>query len=1028
VDTLEADRRPNLVPEEARRILEERFGLGGSLSPLPSYRDQNFRVDGEAGPVGVLKIVHPAEDPDFLDLEREALERLGARCPEHRFPRVRPALDGRTRLPIESDGRTLWVRLLDWVPGIPLAVATPKTTDLDARVGALMGAVDRSLDGLDAPAAHRVLRWDLRRAPQVIDTHAASVSSEGRRDLIARLAQASATRLAPYRDRLRLGLVHNDANDHNLLVTDVRGRPEGAADRRVEGLIDFGDLVHSWIAAEPAIAATYAMLGRPDALRAAAAVVGGYHGVHALTEDELAALPSLIVQRLLVSVCVSAAEGGADPENAYLTVSEAPAWAMLETLDRTSLDFFSYLLRAACGLEPYPGASKLNRTLTRLRAGAAPVLHPDPRSCETLTFDLSVGSLELGSDADALDMAAFDRRVSERLGQADAAVGLGRYDEPRRWYDGPAYEVAGDDSERRTIHLGIDLFAPPGTPVCAPLEGVVHAVAHNDQPLDYGPTLILEHAAGAEDPPFYTLYGHLDPAVLDERTPGEEVRAGQVVAALGGIDDNGGWPPHLHFQIVADLLDREGEFPGVAPPGERSVWLALSPDPNRLLGIPGLESAPRGSSAERILDERERRLGPSLSVSYREPLKIVRGRGTYLFDDVGRRFLDCVNNVAHVGHSHPRVVAAGAAQMGVLNTNTRYLHDNLVRYATRLAATLPDPLEVCFFVCSGSEANELALRLARTHTDATDVLVVDGAYHGNTTSLVDLSPYKFDGPGGRGAPEHVHTVVMPDPYRGPHRDGEPNLGRRYAESVTGGLHRIAERGRRPAAFFCESILSCGGQIVLPEGYLPAAVSAVREAGGLYVADEVQVGFGRVGTDFWAFVSQGVVPDIVTMGKPIGNGHPLGAVVTTREIAASFANGMEYFNTFGGNPVSCAIGLAVLDVIADEDLQAAALDVGHRFKRGLEAVGERHAVVGDVRGRGLFIGIELVTDRTARTPAPAHASHVVERMRQHGILLSTDGPEHNVIKIKPPLVFGAAEADRVVETLDRVLTEDALQPS
>jgi len=419
-----------------------------------------------------------------------------------------------------------------------------------------------------------------------------------------------------------------------------------------------------------------------------------------------------------------------------------------------------------------------------------------------------------------------------------------------------------------------------------------------------------------------------------------------------------------------------------------------------------------------LLTSRKKNLGPSLSVSYESPLHIVSGAREFLFDARGRRYLDCVNNVAHVGHSHPYVVRAGMNQAAILNTNTRYLHELLIEYSERLIALLPEPLSVVYLVNSGSEANELALRLARGHTNRTDVVVVDCAYHGNTSAMIDLSPYKFDGPGGRGRPAWVHKVPMPDVYRGNHR-GE-DAATQYAREVSRAATQIAQNG--VAAYFCESAVSCGGQIILPPGYLRDAYASVRNAGGVCVADEVQTGFGRAGTHFWMFETQDVVPDIVTLGKPIGNGHPLGAVVTSPEIAASFANGMEYFNTFGGNPVSCATGLAVLDVIRDEELQQNALEVGEYLKEQLCLLQNRNVLIGDVRGQGLFVGIELVRDRDTLEPAAREATQVIERMKDRGILLSTDGPLHNVIKIKPPLVFSAKDADVLVSGLDSVLRE------
>ena len=303
------------------------------------------------------------------------------------------------------------------------------------------------------------------------------------------------------------------------------------------------------------------------------------------------------------------------------------------------------------------------------------------------------------------------------------------------------------------------------------------------------------------------------------------------------------------------------------------------------------------------------------------------------------------------------------------------------------------------------------------------MIVVDAAYHGNTTSLIEISPYKFNGPGGMGAPPYVHKVPIPDVYRGEFKRENPHAGEKYARYVEESIQQIQQNQSNLAAFICESLAGCGGQIVLPENYLTEVYRYVRNVRGVCIADEVQVGFGRVGTHFWGFETQGVVPDIVTMGKPIGNGHPLAAVVTTPGIAASFNNGMEYFNTFGGNPVSCAIGLAVLDVISEEQLQANALRVGRRLMDGVRGLMEKHPLIGDVRGLGLFIGIELVLDRETLAPAKAQASYIANRMRERGILLSTDGPFHNVLKIKPPLVFTEENADFLVGRLDEILGED-----
>jgi 4-aminobutyrate aminotransferase-like enzyme len=639
-------------------------------------------------------------------------------------------------------------------------------------------------------------------------------------------------------------------------------------------------------------------------------------------------------------------------------------------------------------------------------------------------FDLSVSSLELSNFAQLSDTKSFTQKLFDRLRAAGVEIGVGRYNEARPFYTSDQFKMPGNDGPAwRTVHIGLDVFMQPGAAVFAPLAGIVHSFQNNNAPLDYGPTIILQHTVDDGETTFFTLYGHLSADSLDNLYEGMPVKQGARIGRIGDASINGGWPPHLHFQIITDLLDRRGEFPGVALPGQREVWLSLSPDPNLIARIPD-ELLPADEMREdQILALREKHLGKNLSLSYKKPLHIVRGWRQYLYDENGRAYLDAVNNVPHVGHCHPRVVAAGQAQMAVLNTNTRYLHENLARYAERLCAMLPEPLRVCFVVCSGSEANELALRLARAHTKSKETVVVDSGYHGNTTSLIEISSYKFDGPGGAGAPPHVHKVPMPDVYRGLYKKNDHHAGEKYAQPVAEAIRRIKQRGSKVSAFICESILSCGGQIVLPENYLKEVYRHVRDAGGVCIADEVQTGFGRAGSHFWAFETQGVVPDIVTLGKPIGNGHPLGAVVTTPEIAASFANGMEYFNTFGGNPVSCAIGLAVLDVIQEEKLQINALKVGAHLMDGLRQLMDKHPLIGDVRGLGLFIGVELVLNRETLEPAAEQASYIANRMKECGILLSTDGPLHNVLKIKPPLVFSEADADFLVATLDKILTED-----
>ncbi|MCG8688448.1 MAG: aminotransferase class III-fold pyridoxal phosphate-dependent enzyme [Desulfobacterales bacterium] len=426
----------------------------------------------------------------------------------------------------------------------------------------------------------------------------------------------------------------------------------------------------------------------------------------------------------------------------------------------------------------------------------------------------------------------------------------------------------------------------------------------------------------------------------------------------------------------------------------------------------------KGLVREILVEKRKNCIAPSLSLSYNRPIKMVKGQGQFLYDESGRPFLDLYNNVCHLGHCHPHVVEAGQKQMAQLNTNTRYLYDGLTDYARRLTATLPDELDTCFFVNSGSEANELALRIAKTVTAKEDVLVVENAYHGHTQAMIHISPYKFMGKGGKGKPEPwVHVVPVADGYRGKHKGKGSSTGKAYGDEVG----KIIEKTGRPvAAFITESLLSCGGQVIPPKDYFKTAFAHVRKNGGLCICDEVQTGFGRTGNHFWAFEGQDVVPDIVVLGKPMGNGHPMAAVVTTRTIADKFANGMEFFATFGGNPVSCAIGTAVLEVIEKDNLQSHAKAVGTHFLDALMPLKERHPLIGDIRGIGLFIGIELVRDRKTIEPATTEAGQIVNQLRDQGILTGTDGPFDNVIKIKPPIIITKDDADMFARTLDRIL--------
>ena len=733
------------------------FGISGVASELPGEVDTNFRIRSGDDSY-VLKISPESASASLLAARQFAMTRLAAAGVPYQFPHSPP--DGEAIVALPEGGSATMVT---WVPGVPFADAG-RPIELAQDIGLLAGTVVRVLEGFHHPALHRDSHWNLVAAPTVLRELGPHVSNPADRALVDDILDRLIVQI-PKLQQLPRQVIHGDINDLNVLV----------ADGEVVGLIDFGDMNHSWRIAEVAIAATYTMLDQDDPVGMAAEVVAGYSQVAAVSALEAELIYDLIRARLAVSACVSASR--ADQGNPHHMVSEQDVWELLERLD--------YVDSIAAGAELADAAGK-----------------PQPERMHT-------------------------------IGERRAAV-----------------------------------------------------------------------------------------------------------------------------------------------------------------------------------------LGDALSLAYGEsdsgPLHIVRGEGVYLYDDRGRRYLDCVNNVAHIGHGHLDVIEAATEQMVLLNTNTRYLHDTVISYAERLLAKLPDSLEVIYFVNSGTEANELALRMARAATGREAMAVLDHGYHGNTSAMINLSPYKFNGPGGKGRPDWVTVLPLADPYRADHA-----VASDYREMV----ELLLDGGEPVAGLLAESIVGCGGQVVPESADMRAIYDAVHEAGGVCIADEVQTGFGRVGSHFWSFQLHGLEPDIVTMGKPMGNGHPLGAVATTRAIAEAFANGMEYFNTFGGNPVSAAIGLAVLDAIEEEELQENAHKVGDYLLGELQRLMAQHPAIGDVRGRGLFLGIELVEDRATKAPDAALTAAVVNHAKENGVLLSIDGPHHNVIKIKPPIVFSMEDAVRLVAAVDAALAHD-----
>lgn len=996
---------------EVRELLRAKYDIHSEkIKQMPGEIDKNYKITTSKNDY-LFKISSSDPRLDYLDFQVKILTHIERKSANINTPKIYPNKNGKYLSSfIDKQGNKNYLRLLSWCEGRTFSSVNPINEKLLYSLGEHTGQITKLLLDFDHDYAHRQFEWDNTNYKWIINY--LNQFSDEQRSIIEFYIQKMNECDETYRS-LRKSVVHNDVNDNNVIVTDDLLNP------KVSSIIDYGDAIFTQTINDLAICIAYASMDKPNPLDAAKNVVSGYNRSFKLDEDELLCLYSLVGIRLCISVTKSAINKKREPNNKYLQISERPAWDLLYKWQAINPSIAYYTFRDACNIEPFPN-SKLFSQFSKNKKLSIYDLLPAYSHKELKRIDMSIGSLFLGNKSELDNNELFSLKLKKLECDWPNTFFVGGYLERRPLYTTEAYKREGNNgSEQRCVHLGMDFWVSEGTKITSLFEGRVFSAFNNDKSKDYGPTIILEHQINNFK--FYTLYGHLSKKSLNLFDVGKKVNKGDLIGFVGDSAENGDWAPHLHFQIILSMLDCKNDFPGVAYQSELNVWKSICPNPNLIFQISDLEQKNELNEKE-ILEKRNRHLGKSLSLSYYYPLHIVRGEGQYLIDKYCRKYLDTVNNVAHVGHEHQKVVEAAQKQIAVLNTNTRYLHENIINFAEKLLSTFPKELSVVHFVNSGSEANELALRMAKSYTNQKDVIAVEVGYHGNTSGCIDISSYKFDGTGGKGAPEYTHIVPLPDSFRGKYR-GE-STGAKYAAHINEKLDIIKSKGRGIAGFICESILSCGGQIKLPESYLKHAYKAIRDKGGVCIADEVQVGLGRVGSKFWGFELYNVIPDIVTIGKPLGNGHPLAAVVCTNEIADAFNNGMEYFNTFGGNPVSCIIGLTVLDVIQEENLQQNAYEVGEYLKKKLFSLQNEFPIIGDVRGEGLFLGFELVDNKL--NPETEKANYLVNRMRELGVLMSTDGKDNNVIKIKPPIIFTKENCDEVVAGLSKVFNEDFMR--
>ena len=966
------DRAPTVDLAHAGALVTELWGLvAPDLSDLASHQDRNVLVES-GGLRWVLKVANTAVPPDALDAQNAAMMAL-AGLPL-RTPTPVASRAGRLREQVALDGVTHQVRLLTWVPGTPLTERTHLAPPTARRVGALAGKVSLALSSFSHPGAHADHQWDVRHSGQVVTDLRGTLDGPTAARVLALAASADAG-MAHLFDTLPMQVVHGDITDFNVVADPgIDGRPIPA------GLIDFGDLVHTWRASEVAVTIC-ALLGkdRRDPLRVAEAVLAGFLAEQPLTDDEVDAVWPMVAARACAGLVSTAHQLTNEPDNDYLHHNLAVDRAALDAVESIGLPIGTLAMRRAAGR---PIAAMPSLPIRALML---------PQVDQWVDVDLSTTSplLDAGAWREPGTLRAAVLTQVRALPTGTTAV-------IRHCQAHPHKASTHDLAEPATVHIGADVLLPRGSTVRAPWAGVLSA----DEPWvtrlvgDDGWDLVL---AGTRP----------------LRSSGADVGPGAAIAEVTRSRDPA-LPDHVHLTVLPTGMSA----PTHVPASQAALWRALSPDPAGLLGLPQTPPTP---DPHDLMRRRHAVLADVQEHYWADPPQMERGWRHHLVDVSGRVYLDGINNVAVLGHSHPAVADAVDRALRALNTNSRFHYAAHVEFAEQLLATMPAGLERVFLLSSGSEAVDLALRLARVHTGARDTIALRTAYHGWTTASDEVSSALMDNPRALNTrPDWVHLAEPPNPYRGPFTDAD--AGTRYAQDVRRILAGLASRGRRPAAFLCEPLNGAAGGVELPGDYLAEVYADVRAAGAVVIADEVQVGYGRLGSHFWGFEMFDVVPDIVCLAKATGNGYPVSAVVCTTEIAESFAAEGSLFASMGGTPAGAAAASATLQALRDEDLMGNAARMGARLRAGLEGLVDRHEMAGAVHGRGLYLGLELVTDKASRTPASAATDALCERLLRLGVVMAATGDHSNVLKIKPPLCIDTESVDFLLEALEVAFAE------
>ncbi|WP_416421950.1 aminotransferase [Pseudomonas sp. App30] len=950
---------PVVSAAQALGLLQAYYGLHGALTPLGSQQDLNFLVDTGSGRF-VLKICHGDYATSELQAQHAALAHLAARGVP--VPAVRLTRDGRDLFSAAVDGRLLQVRLLEYIEGQPLTRVGHFSAGLRAEIGQLCAHVDQALADFDHPGLARTLQWDPRHAHALIAELLPSLADLDRHSQVAEAAAQAEQRLLAVQDELPSQAVHLDITDDNSVW-----HRDAQRHWRLSGLIDFGDLVRTWRVADLSVtcsALLHHVDGDPFAILPA---IKAYHAHNPLTRAEWLALWPMIVARAAVLVLSSEQQLSVAPGNAYIAENIAHEWQIFDVATSVPFDLMEAAILQAVGLAP---------TLPDL-SGCAPLL-PGLQPAAFQRVDLGVLS-EHFTEGNWQQPGA-DERLLMAYPQASALYGQYRLSRTR----------IDSAEEPDTCALHVELHVPAGTAVQAPFAGLLRRAA------DAGLWLV---GAGVS----LHLWG-----VDSELAADTPLARGQALGQANGM-------------LLVQLCSAEELSPPLfATPSRAQAWQALCPSPRPLLGFDC--DAPPQVDPQALLARRDASFARSQKHYYQAPPQIERGWRNHLIDLQGRSYLDMLNNVAVLGHGHPRMAQVAARQWSLLNTNSRFHYAAIAEFSERLLALAPEGFDRVFLVNSGTEANDLAIRLAWAASGGRDMLSVLEAYHGWSVATDAISTSIADNPQALSTrPDWVHPVTAPNTYRGAFRGAGSAAS--YVANVDVTLARLTAEHRQVAGFICEPVYGNAGGIALPPGYLQQVYAKVRALGGVCIADEVQVGYGRLGEHFWGFEEQGVVPDIITMAKGMGNGHPLGAVITRREIAEALEAEGYFFSSAGGSPVSCQVGMAVLDVMAEEGLWDNARVVGGHFKARLEGLIERHPLVGAVHGSGFYLGVELVRNRETLEPATEETAQLCERLRELGIFMQPTGDYLNILKIKPPMVTTRQSVDFFVDCVDKVLSED-----